>query len=441
MQDLQNYQPQPYVRLRHPEWSKNAAIYQVNTRQFTAEGTLAAAEKELRRLRDLGASIIYLMPIQPIGEVNRKGSLGSPYAVRDYLAVNPELGTMDDLKRFVSAAHDLGLYVIIDWVANHTAWDNRLRDEHPDWYKQNHRGELQSNTWWDWTDIIELDYRQPALRQYMTEALKFWVVEADIDGYRCDVAGMVPLEFWDNAREELDGIKPVFMLAEWEERDLHARAFDATYGWDWYEMMRHVAAGTSGMGSVFKYYADDESGYPGDAYRMIFLSNHDKNAWEGTEFEVFGDGVEAATVLSVVGTGIPLIYNGQEAGNRRRLAFFERDPIEWREHAMGALYRTLFALKKKYSALWNGAWGAPMIPVPNDAPESVLSFVRANDREKVFVLINLSDSRQLVHCKEPICHGHFQNWFTSERVKLESDSQFQFNPWDYRIFVQTSSHY
>ena len=194
------YQPVPYVRLKHPEWTKNATIYQINVRQFSEEGTFRAVEKQLPRIKALNVDILWLMPIHPIGQKNRKGTLGSPYAVRDYLAVNPEFGTFDDLKHFVATAHAQGFHVILDWVANHTAWDNVLVATHPEYYQRDWKGDFRPTPWFDWADIINLDYRQPGLRKYMTDALKYWVKEADVDGYRCDVAGFVPLDFWNNAR-------------------------------------------------------------------------------------------------------------------------------------------------------------------------------------------------------------------------------------------------
>ena len=282
--------------------------------------------------------------------------------------VNPEFGTLEDLRHFVATAHGLGMHVILDWVANHTAWDNPLVEQHPEWYARDWKGEFHPTSWKDWEDIIELDYDQPGLRRYMTEAMKYWVREAGIDGYRCDVAGFVPLDFWNNARRELDAIRPVFMLAEWEARDLHAQAFDTTYAWGWNETLHTIAHGKADVEALKVYYSTHDRFYPRDAMRMTFVSNHDKNAWDGTEFEQFGAGLEAAIVLSVVGEGMPLIYNGQEAGNDKRLVFFERDAIEWREHQHGELYRRLFALKKANTALWNAQWGARMIDVPNSAP-------------------------------------------------------------------------
>ncbi len=430
------HEPVPYVKIKSPEWSKNAAIYQVNTRQFTPEGTFRAAAEELPRLRDLGVNIIWLMPVHEIGEMNRKGTLGSPYAVKDYYSVNPEFGTLDDLKAFVAKAHELGLYVIIDWVANHTAWDNPLVEQHPEWYERDWKGDFHPTPWWDWSDIINLDYSQPDLRRYMTEALKYWVEEVGIDGYRCDVAGDVPIEFWNNARRELDAIKPVFMLAEWEGRDLHAEAFDMTYAFSWYETMEDIVAGKKTLDKLIRYYARDYSRHPEGGIRMVFVSNHDKNSWEGTQFEVFGDALEAAIALTFIGEGMPLIYNGQEAGNEKRLEFFEKDPIEWREHPIGELYRTLLALQKSNTALWNGAWGAPMMRVPNDAMDKVISFVRQNDKDKVFAAFNFSDTTQEVTFAETLYHGDYTEFSTGEREVLNVDSRIVIEPWGYKVYVR-----
>jgi len=430
------HQPVPYVRIQHPEWSKNAAIYQINTRQFTPEGTFRAAAERLPRLKDLGVTIVWLMPIHEIGEKNRKGTLGSPYSVKDYYSVNPEFGTLDDFKFFVARAHELGLYVIIDWVANHTAWDNPLTAEHPDWYERDWKGDFHPTPWWDWSDIINLDYSQPDVRRYMTEALRYWVQEADIDGYRCDVAGDVPIEFWNNVRRELDAIKPVFMLAEWEGRDLHAEAFDMTYAFSWYETMEDIVAGKKTLDKLIRYYARDYSRFPEGGMRMVFVSNHDKNSWEGTQFEVFGDGLEAAIVLTVIGEGMPLIYNGQEAGNEKRLEFFERDPIEWREHPVGDLYEKLLALQQQNTALWNGSWGAPMQRVPNSAMTSVISFVRRNEQDKVFAAFNLTGTEQAVSFDETLYHGNYTNFFSGERVALGAESEVAIEPWGYKVFVR-----
>jgi glycosidase len=430
------YQPLAPVKIKHPEWSKNAAIYQINTRQFTEEGSLRAAERQLPRLKDLGTDLLWLMPVHEIGRKNRKGSLGSPYSVRDYYSVNPELGNLEDLKHFVNAAHGFGMYVILDWVANHSAWDNPLVSQHPEWYARDWKGDFRPTPWWDWPDIIDFDYQVPALRSYMIEAMKYWVREAGMDGFRCDVAGFVPTDFWNQARKELEAIKLVFMLAEWEDRDLHAQAFDMTYAWSWYKIMHQIAAGKANLKALFVYYSWNEKAFPADIMRMTFVSNHDENAWEGTQFELFGDSLEAVIVLSCISEGMPLIYNGQEAGCDKRLSFFEKDPIEWKEHPIGRLYQNLLRLRKSNTALWNAHWGARMIPVTNSAPEQVLSFVRQNERDKVFAVFNFSIVAQTVTFTESLFHGEYINFFSNQPVNLNKTTCLTLEPWSYRVFVK-----
>ena len=432
---MNRYEPKPYVKLTHPEWCHNATIYQINTRQFTPQGSIRAATGELNRLKALGVKILWLMPIHEIGQQNRKGALGSPYAVRDYYSVSTELGTLEDLKTFVARAHSLGMYVILDWVANHTAWDNPLSEEHPDWYTRDWKGSFRSTPWFDWADIIDLDYNKAALRQYMTCAMKYWVETADIDGFRCDVAGHVPLDFWENLRDELDEIKPVFMLAECEGRDFHARAFDMTYAWSWTGMMKTVAAGNSGLEGLNHYYATHGGTFPREAMRMLCLTNHDMNAWEGTEFELFGDALDAITVLAFVSEGMPLIYNGQEAGNTKRLKFFERDSIIWQEHYRGALLTRLVALKRSNKALHNGHWGAQMIQVANDRPDQVFSFVRQKEKHRILAVFNFSANPEQITLQDDLYAGDYYDFDSGDKINLPGDSMMQLQPWGHRLFV------
>ncbi|NCW22128.1 MAG: alpha-amlyase, partial [Gammaproteobacteria bacterium] len=413
-----------------------AVIYQINLRQFTADGTLRAAELELPRLKALGVDILWLMPIHPIGERNRKGTLGSPYAVRDYRAVNPEFGSFEDFKRFVDRAHELGLRVILDWVANHSAWDNPLVSQHPEWYERDWKGNFHPTSWWDWSDIIEFDYSQQGMRRYMADAMAFWVREAGVDGFRCDVAGYVPLDFWNEVRRELDRIKPVFMLAEAATRDMHYQAFDATYAWGLHSALHEVTRKGASVDALAGHYSEQDNLFPRGSMRMVFTSNHDKNSWEGTEFEMFGDGVAAAIVLTFVGDGIPLIYNGQEAGNTKRLQFFEKDPLVWRDHPHAALFRKLTELKSANSALHNGPWGARMIRTANDSPQRVLSFVRENAENKVLALFNFSSEPQRVRLGETLAQGSYQNAFTAERVTVASDEALEVAPWVYLVLTR-----
>lgn len=426
----------PQSSVVHPDWCLNATIYQINTRHFTPEGTFRAAMEHLPRLRDLGVTILWLMPVHPIGEENRKGGLGSPYAVQDYLGVNPEFGTLDDLKAFVDAAHNLGLKVILDWVANHTAWDNVLVTEHPEWYRRDYKGDFAPTPWWDWDDIIDLDYTKPELREYMIDALAYWVREADVDGFRCDVAGFVPTDFWTQARHELQTIKPVFLLAEWESRDLHDDAFDMTYGWSWNSALHHIAHGKETLDALRVYYAWDAKAYQDDSIRMLFVSNHDKNAWEGTEYEQFGPALDAAIVLSVVSKGMPLIHNGQEAGLDKRLLFFDKDDIEWREHPMADFYRRLIALRRDTTALWSGSAGAPMINVPSSAAAHVLSFVRQDEQAKVFAAFNFSPEPQQVALAEGLYVGAYRDFFDDDApVTLDDGAVLEMAPWSYRVLI------
>jgi glycosidase len=420
-----------------PKWLKSATIYQINTRQFTSEGTLQAAAKQLPRLKKLGIDVLWLMPIHPIGEKNRKGSLGSPYSVQDYFAVNPEIGNKQDMKQFVKQAHDLGMYVILDWVANHTAWDNVIHETHPEWYIKDFKNDNIPTLWFDWDDIIDLDFSNLELQDYMIEAMSYWVGEVGVDGYRCDAAGLVPNAFWKRASQTLNQIKPVFMLAEWEGPQFYEHGFDATYAWSWWETMHKIAQGKAKANALHSYYAWNDGYYPDRAMRLMYVSNHDVNSWEATQFEAFGDALSTAITLSVVSEGIPMIYNGQEAGNPKRLAFFERDTIEWQPHPIGDLYQNLFALKKSNSALWNAKWGARMLPIHNDNSENVLSFVRANEQDKVVAIFNLSAEPQTVHLLDsPLFEGQYQRFSTSETLVLSGQAEFNLKPWESVVLIK-----
>jgi cyclomaltodextrinase len=435
-EDLSRYQPKPYVALKHPDWSKNATIYEVNVRQFTKEGTFKAFETHLPRLKAMGIDIIWLMPINPIGVKNRKGTLGSEYSVKDYYAVNPEYGTKEDLKALVNKIHSMGMHVIVDWVANHSAWDNELTKTHPEWYTKTKEGNFQPTPWYDWGDIIDFDYNQPGLRKYMTDALKYWVKETDIDGYRCDVAGFIPVDFWDNARAELDEIKPVFMLAEWESRDLHKNAFDMTYSWSLWDKMKDATTNNKGIGGLIEYMAHHESTFPSGGYRMTFTDNHDKNSWEGNQYTNFGKGLETCMVMCTMVNGMPLVYSGQEAGLDRSLKFFDKDEIVWKDHPNTALYTKLFALKHKNKALWNGDNGGTMVRIYNDKIDKIISFSREKDNDKVISILNFSNEEITVKLDSKYEKGNYTNYFKATKVTLKGDDVITLKPWEYLILVK-----
>ncbi|MBE0646887.1 MAG: alpha-amylase [Bacteroidales bacterium] len=418
---------------RHPEWSRNATIYEVNIRQYTAEGTFAAFEQHLPRLQKMGIKILWLMPIQPIGLEKRKGSLGSPYSIRDYYGINPDYGTLEDFKRLVTRAHELGMYLIIDWVANHTAWDNILITEHPEWYKHDSLGNIISPVA-DWSDVAGLDYSQPELWKYMTDALGFWVKECNIDGYRCDVAGMIPVAFWNQAVPELKKIKEVFMLAEWETPDMHDTAFDATYSWDLYHLMNQVAAGEQRVDNFDTLLKKESKMYPPDAYRMRFTTNHDENSWNGTVFERLGEGAEAFAAFTFTFPGIPLIYSGQEAALDKRLSFFEKDLIEWGDVPLGDFYSILVQLKTSHPALWSGNDGGVFLRIQTSADTAVCAFSRTLGDDRVFSIFNFSPIVQTFTLTGEDHKGAYKEVFTDKEWLFEGNNTISLEPWDYLIF-------
>lgn len=430
------YQPKPYVQLQHPDWSKNSTIYEVNIRQYTPEGTFKAFESHLPRLKAMGVDIIWLMPIHPIGVKNRKGTLGSYYSVKDYLAVNPEFGTMDDFKSLVKKIHASGMHVIIDWVANHSAWDNKLVTEHPEWYSKNNEGNFQPTPWYDWDDIIDFDYEQPELRKYMTEALKFWVSETDIDGYRCDVAGFIPVDFWDNVRVELEAIKPVFMLAEWEDRDMLKNAFDMTYAWTLWNKLREIAKEGKPVGGLIEYMAHDVSTFPRDGYKMTFTDNHDKNSWEGNQYSNFGPALETCIVFATTVNGMPLVYSGQEAGLDRSLRFFDKDTIIWKKHRNEQLYAQLFDLKHKNKALWNGKHGGQMVRVYNDSQDKIISFYREMNENKVLPIFNFSNETVNVTLNTKFAADTYTELFSKKTYKLQGNDPIELPAWGYIVLYK-----
>jgi len=441
-------QPDPNLfTVRHPEWAANATIYEVNVRNYTPEGTFAAFEQHLPRLARMGVVILWLMPIHPIGAVGRKGTLGSPYAVQNYYGVNPEFGTLADLQHLVQTAHSLGLKVILDWVANHTSRDNALIAQHPDWYQHDAQGELVPPVA-DWTDVVALDYANREMRQYMIDALAYWVREADIDGYRCDVAGLVPTDFWDEARSALEAIKPVFMLAEWDElypsgglsweefnSDTHLleKAFDMTFGLRLHYLLDSIAEGKAALGDIDEYLAAERAKYPPTVYLMHFTSNHDVNSWDGTEYERLGPLALPFAVLAALLPGMPLLYSGQEAALNKRLEFFERDPIEWGDYSLQDFYTKLLQLKKRHPALRNGDPNSQFQRL--QGPAGLYGFVREKGGSAIIVLVNATaEALELPGQKTPVPpqKGLF-DVFSGEQLTLAQRKARLVPPHGYRV--------
>lgn len=419
----------------HPAWTKNATIYEANIRQHSKEGSFQKFEEYLPELKKMGVKVIWLMPINPIGEKNRKGPLGSYYAVRDYKGVNPEFGTPADFKKLVKSIHAQGMYVIIDWVPNHTAWDHPWAEKHPEFYKKDKDGKFVPPVP-DWADVIALDYSNQQLRKEMLEAMRFWLTEYNIDGFRCDVAAMVPTDFWNDTRKELDKTKKVFMLAEAHEFELHEKAFDMTYGWQYKDLFNEIAQGKKSVKDLDAYLNGEEKHYHPDAYRMLHITNHDLNSWEGTEFVRLGDAVETFLVLSNIMKGMPLMYSGQEAGNNKALNFFERDPIEWKAHPFKQLYTKLFQLKKTNKALWNGLAGGEMQRIHTGADEHVFAFTREKDGNKIVAIFNLSNKAQTADIQSALAKGKLRDINSGAKAPQGANVKFNLKPWEYKVFAQ-----
>ena len=418
----------------HAEWSAQSNIYEVNLRQFSAAGTIMAFEKELPRLKDMGVEVLWFMPITPIGLEGRKMTekdLGSYYAVKDYKGFNPEFGTMDDWKAFVKRAHNMGFKVITDWVANHAAPDNQWMKSHPDFYVKDSAGNTIAP--FDWTDVRKLNYANRQLRDSMINAMKFWVTETGIDGFRCDVADEVPIDFWKECIAGLRKIKHVFMLAEGENLELYTAGFDELYAWN---MMRAMADLYAAKKTVLQFDSvvnAEIAKYPKNAYRLFFTTNHDENSWNGTEFEKYGDAYKTFAVFSqTMYQSVPLIYNGQEDMNKKRLKFFVKDTIPWNgEMDMAPFYKTMLGLRKSNPAL---AADASYKKLTSTADSAIFSYQREKEGHKVVVVLNLSKLSQKFTIKDASIKGDPLNVFIGVKEKLYTSHQFNIEPWGYIVY-------
>ncbi len=417
-----------------PEWAENATIYEVNVRQYTEEGTFEAFAEHLPRLQEMGVDILWLMPIHPIGEKERKGELGSYYSVYDYYDVNPEFGDHNDFRKLVEKIHDKDMYIILDWVANHTAWDAVWTESHPELYERDDEGNFIIPPDTDWTDVIQLDYDNPETHEMMHDALQFWVEEYNIDGYRADVADLVPTAFWNEARYRLEQIKPVFMLAEAETSEHHEHAFDMSYGWETHHMMNEIAAGNVTLDEFEEHLQENRDRFPDHAYRMQFTSNHDENSWNGTVFERYGDGAETFAVLAATIPGMPLVYSGQEAAMDKRLEFFEKDPIEWGDYPLLNFYTRLLHLNRDNEALFNGIHGGDLVRLETTADDNIFAFYRQKGDNMVFVILNLSDEEVSFDIESAEIAAVYTELFSDEEVEMAAMESWTFEPWEYKVY-------
>jgi glycosidase len=415
----------------HPEWSYNTNIYEVNVRQYSPEGTFAAFEKHLPRLRDMGVEILWFMPVTPISLKDRKGTLGSYYAVQNYTEINPEFGTIKDFQNLVFNAHNLGFKVIIDWVANHTGNDNVWIDLHPDFftYNEDTKEIVHPN---GWEDVTKLNYDNHDMQDAMIEAMKYWIATADIDGFRCDMAHLVTLDFWRKSKAELDKVKPqLFWLAECEEPNYH-EVFDSTYTWQWMhkteDCLKQNKDIVSGLLEVLSHY---NAIFDQDAFRVYFTSNHDENSWNGTEYEKYGNAAKLLSILSCTWNGIPMIYSGQELPNYKRLKFFDKDEIEWTEHIeLHDFYKTLLRVRKTNKALRAGDEAISTLLI--STAEKIFAYLRSNNENAVLVVLNFSSETRNVDIKN--ITGKFRDIYTNYYFNPEVNSFLSIEPWGYFVF-------
>lgn len=435
---------------------ENAVIYEANIRNYSPQGTFDAFTKDIPELKKLGVKVIWLMPIYPISMKNRKTTdgrmvedikdpeerkkyLGSYYAISDYTAINPGLGTEEDFQELVKTAHNNGMYVILDWVANHTGWDHKWITEHPEYYHKNAKGEVtdplnpETGESWGWTDVAHLDYTSKALYEPMKNEMLYWVKEQNVDGFRCDVADNVPTGFWQYTLPKLEEVKPMFMLMESNKPYLFGSdLFDMGYGWEAHHLMNDIAKGKKTVKDWDAYVAKHNGEYKKEDFFMNFITNHDENAWNGTEYERMGDGVEAFAALTYCMPGMPLIYTGQEYAFDRRLKFFEKDQITKNKGETYSFYEKMGALKNSNKALNGGKQAASYTRLKTSADGSVLAFEREKDGDHVLYMANLTGKPQTFTTDH---EGIYQNYLTGKKVKLDG-SDLVFQPWEYRVLVK-----
>jgi glycosidase len=452
-----------YEKPRVPDWHKNATIYEVNLRHYTKENTFKSFEAELPRLKEMGVDILWFMPIQPVGKTNSKGSLGSPYSVADYMTTNPSFGSPADFKHMVDVIHELGMHIIIDWVPNHTSWDHPWIKEHPEYYTKDKNGKIidpidyNTGKSWGWTDVADLNFDVPEMRLAMIKALKYWITELDIDGFRMDVAHGVPVDFWAQCSDSLYKVKPLFMLSEGEVPAIvNNGAFIADYAWEMHHTLNQIAETQGANRNATKQLV---AGNVSDAkkvkvnknashidsilakkaqlytkgYQMNFTSNHDENSWADTEMARMGEGHITFAVLAMTMPGLPLIYTGQESAMDKKLEFFEKDSIPWGNYQYAGFYKALFSLKHRSKALWNGQYGGPLVKIQTGNDTNIYAYQREKDGDKVIVVLNLSAKQQKATIKGQT--GKYKDAFSNADVSITDGQVLDLKPWEYLVLT------
>jgi len=434
---------------------ESAVIYEANIRQYSPEGTFDAFTKDIPQLKELGVKVIWLMPIYPISMKNRKATgdfsvediedpeerkkyLGSYYAISDYTDVNPEFGNFEDFEELVKTAHENDMYVILDWVANHTGWDHKWIEEKPEYYHKNEDGEVTdpinpaTGESWGWTDVAHLNFENQELHKAMGKEMKFWVEKYNVDGFRADVAGEVPTEFWEGIVPQLKDIKPVFMLAESEDKDLFENAFDMGYNWEGHHIMNEIAQGKQTAADWDAYMQKIDSTYQEDDYLMNFVTNHDENSWNGTVKERMGAASEAMMALTYTLPGMPLIYSGQEYDMDKRLLFFEKDTIPKKKGKVWPLLEKLGELKNENKALHGAKEAASYENIETSDEENILAFKREKDGAELIYIANMSDENTRFSIQ---LNGNFEDYLSGESLEISEDKNIDLEPWQYFILI------
>ena len=415
------------------EWIQQGNIYEVNVRQYTPEGTFRAFEKNLFRLKRMGVQTLWFMPICPIGKEDRKGSLGSYYAISDYKKINPEYGSFADWKLMVTRCHEIGMKVIIDWVANHTSPDNVWMESHPDFYlRDSLSGKAISP--FDWTDARKLNYNNPKLVDSMIAAMKFWIKESDIDGFRCDVAEEVPEAFWKKCITELRKVKPIFMLAEGEKPWLHKAGFNTTYTWSVFNVIKDIAAGVKPANSLDTIIEANQASFDKKDLRMYFTSNHDENSWNKADFGTTPGDSHApfAVFTQTMDHSVPLIYSGQEEPFLRDIRFFDKDTITFKNYLRKDFYNKLLSLRTSNAAL--NVYSKYEKLHSND-DSRIFAYWRTNGEKKVLVVLNLSGVEMDVNLNDKKLDGKAKEIFGGSEKTFNKTYNALLKAWGYKVFV------
>ncbi|WP_353147666.1 alpha-amylase family glycosyl hydrolase [Flavobacterium sp.] len=454
----QNFNVSPVEYTLDSSSLENAVIYEVNIRQYSPEGSFKAFTKDIPKLKQLGVKVIWMMPIFPISQTKRKATggdnskfasempakeqhkyLGSYYAVSDFKKVNPEFGTLEEFRNLVKTAHENGMYVILDWVPNHTGWDHVWIKQHPEYYTQNEKGEIidpinpETGKTWGWTDVADLNYDNQNLRKEMTGDMKYWLQKEGVDGFRCDVAGNVPLDFWQQAIPELRKEKNIFMLAEaWEPELLKDNLFDMAYAWDGHHTSNKIAQGKENVAAWDKYMIERNNKYEVNDILMNFVDNHDENSWNGTIQSRLGAAEEAMTALTYVMPGMPLIYSGNEYGLKHSLKFFEKDLIPKTKGKDWELRVKLGELKNENIALHGGKNPASYNRISTKDDTKILAFEREKDGKKVIYIANLSN--ETIETKIQL-QGDFTDYMSGNKIQFRSDAPIGLKAWQYLILT------